>query len=287
MRPIRWSDRDRYWGPFTYAKDDRHYRPFALELNSGDGDDYPRCRLRMSAFGHTLILALPPIIKPYRVWNEIRTEPTRTQMIAQGRKPGYWDTHDNEYGFSIVEGALHLRYGPQTHDSETTLSKCFFFPWKELRHVRHSLYDLNGEFFADLPEWGFRNKNGWEVKKVVELACPAAVFLFDDFDGERIAAICKIEERQWKRGVRWFKWMSWFWPDKVRRSLDIQFCSEVGKRKGSWKGGTVGHSIDMEPGELHKEAFQRYCNKYGLTFVDDLAKENDDAPEKRLQQEDD
>ena len=27
------------------------------------------------------------------------------------------------------------------------------------------------------------------------------------------------------------------------------------------KGGTVGHSIDMLPGELHEAAFRRYCEK--------------------------
>jgi hypothetical protein len=53
----------------------------------------------------------------------------------------------------------------------------------------------------------------------------------------------------------------------VRRSLDLQFSAEVGKRKGSWKGGTIGHSIDMMPGELHEAAFRRYCAQQGLTFV--------------------
>ncbi|MGE3247484.1 MAG: hypothetical protein AB7F96_22255 [Beijerinckiaceae bacterium] len=32
--------------------------------------------------------------------------------------------------------------------------------------------------------------------------------------------------------------------------------------------GTVGHSIEMEPGEIHEAAFRRYCAKNNLTFVD-------------------
>lgn len=36
----------------------------------------------------------------------------------------------------------------------------------------------------------------------------------------------------------WFKWLSWFGRPKIRRSLDIQFSSETGPEKGSWKGGT-------------------------------------------------
>lgn len=263
---IRWSDNDRYFGPFTYARDSRGYRPISVMLGSGDGDDYPGCRLRLSAFGHTLIIALPAIIKPWRRWHDITTEPTRSQMIASGRKPGYWDQHAKEYGVTLLEGALHWHYGPQTHDSDTTKSNLWFYPWREHRCVRHSLYDLEGDHFATLPEWGFRNKNGWTVKNALEAVCPVAKFDFRDFDGEQITATTRIEEREWRRGKGIFR-LLYLGRNKVRRSLDLHFSSEVGRRKGSWKGGTVGHSIEMLHGELHEAAFRRYCAENKLTFV--------------------
>ncbi len=92
-------------------------------------------------------------------------------------------------------------------------------------------------------------------------------FGFSDYDGEALTAVTRIEEREWQRGVRWCRFLSLFWPAKIRRSLDIQFSGETGKRKGSWKGGTIGHSIDMLPGELHEAAFGRYCAAHGMTFV--------------------
>jgi len=266
MQAIRWSDNDRFLGPFTYARDARGYRPFTVMLGSGDGDDYPGCFLRLSAFGHTLIAALPPIIKPWRRWNVITTEPTRSKIIAQGRDPGYWDSHSREFGFSAAEGALHWHYGPQTHDSETTKSKYWFYPWREHKCIRHSLYDLEGDHFATLPEWGFHHKNGWEVRNAIEAVCPVRAFQFRDYDGELIVATCRIEEREWKRGKGLFR-LFYLGRNKIGRSLDLRFSSEVGKRKGSWKGGTIGHSIDMLPGELHEAAFERYCGKEGLTFI--------------------
>lgn len=267
MEPIRWAgEGDRYFGPFTYSRDRRGYRPFGIMLGSDDGDDYPGCRIRFSAFGHTFIAALPPIIKPWKRWIEIKSEPTRSQMIEQGRKPGYWDCHEREYGFSAVEGALHLHYGPQTHDSETSKVKVWFYPWCEHRCVRHSIYDLAGDLFATLPEWGLQNKNGWEAKNALENACPVARFEFADYDGERITATCRIEEREWKRGKGLFR-LFYLGRNTIRRSLDLRFSSEVGRRKGSWKGGTIGHSIDMLPGELHQSAFERYCQQKGLTFI--------------------
>lgn len=261
---IRWSDSDRYFGPFTYARS--RDRKIAVMLGSGDGDDYPGCRLRVSIGRTTLIVSLPAIIKPWRKWHEITTEPTRSRMIEQGREPGYWDSYAREYGFTTFDGSLHLHYGPQTHDSDTDKVKVWFYPWREHRQVRHSLYDLEGEHFADLPEWGFRHKNGWTVKKAIEEACPAARFDFDDFDGERIIATCKIEEREWRRGKGIFR-LLFLGRNRVSRSLDLSFSQEIGPRKGSWKGGTIGHSIAMLPGELHEAAFRRYCAQHALTFV--------------------
>ena len=145
MKAIRWSDNDRYWGPFTFATGST-YRNNAIMFASGDDDDYPGCRIRFGIGGTSLLIALPAIIKPLRVWRPITTEPTRSRMIADGRKPGYWDSYNREYGFSFSGGSLHIHYGPQTHDSETTKSKVWFYPWCEHRQVRHSVYDLDRDW---------------------------------------------------------------------------------------------------------------------------------------------
>lgn len=271
---IRWSDNDRYWGPFTYARERGTERGITIMLGSGDGDDYPGCRLRLGGFGHTLIIALPQILKPWREWVEIRTEPTRGEMIAEGRNPGYWDMHAREFGFSVFEGAIHVHYGPQTHDSTTDKVKVYFLPWRSWRHVRRSLYDLDGQHFADLPHQRGMAKlgtnawhNSWAVQKAIEEACPSSSFDFDDYDGERITAVTRIEEREWLLGEGKFKWLSWFRRPNISRSLDIQFLKETGARKGSWKGGTIGRSIALLPGELHEAAFRRYCTEHQMTFV--------------------
>lgn len=265
MKPIRWSDGDRYFGPFTYANEAR-YRRFGVMLGSGDGDDYPGCRLRLHFGRRTLIIALPAIIKPWRRWHEITTEPTRKQLIERGREPGYWDSYECQYGFTFVEGALHVHYGQQTHDSWTDKSKVFFYPWREHHQVRHSIYDLQGRLWAHLPEWGgLGNENGSVVRNALIDASPVAYFEFDDFDGERITATCRIEEREYRRGKGIFR-LLYLGRNTITRSLDLTFSSEVGRRKGSWKGGTVGHSITMLPDELHEAAFFRYCLQEGLAF---------------------
>jgi hypothetical protein len=88
-----------------------------------------------------------------------------------------------------------------------------------------------------------------------------------DYDGAEITATTHIEEREWKRGEKWCSWLSLFYRPMIRRSLDIDYSAEVGPRKGSWKGGTIGCSINMLPGELHDDAFIRHCVKEGLTYM--------------------
>lgn len=263
-RAIRWSDNDRYFGPFTYAFEPRN-RKVAVMLGSGDDDDYPGCRLRVSVGRHTAILALPAIIKPWREWKEITTEPYRSQLIEKGRKPGYYDTHEREYGFTSSEGALHLHFGQQTHEWPGAKSKVIFYPWRAHRCIRHSIYDGQGVLFADLPQGPYSN-NRWAAERALKEACPAARFAFKDFDGEEIVATCQIEEREWRRGKGVFR--LWFLGrNKISRDMDLRFSSEVGQRKGSWKGGTVGHSCDISPGETPESAFRRYCEKQRLTFI--------------------
>lgn len=273
MKTIRWSDNDRYWGPFTYSRD-RRYCPFTIMLGSGH-DEYRGARVRLSAFGHTLIVALPQwVLEPHRRkvvpgWD--------AETTARLGRDWYWDEHEREFGFTIVEGAIHVHYGPQTHSSDTTKSKIWWIPWKSWRLVRHSLYDQHGEHWVDQPVHRGRKHrerignrawmNIWEAQRALEAACPTIQFEFDDFDGERITATTKIEEREWKRGEGWWRWLSLASHRRVSRSLDLRFNSEVGRRKGSWKGGTLGHGITMRPGELHEDAFRRYCDENKLTFV--------------------
>lgn len=264
----RWGDNDYYFGPLTYARDGRHYRPFALILASGC-EEYPGVSFRVSGFGHTVILALPQwTLSPYR--NKVYPTSWDAATIDRLGRNWYWQIDRREYGFSLSDGHLNVSLGRQTMDSSTEQRWGYFLPWTQWRHVRHSFYDLAGEHVATLPDTGkpyLGNLNRWERERAIADATPAVAFEFDDFDGERIVATTKIEEREWRFGTGYFKWLSLFRKPKISRSLDLRFSSEVGRRKGSWKGGTVGHSIEMLPGELHESAFRRYCAQNEMVFV--------------------
>lgn len=238
----------------------RYGNTWSIALCSGDGDEHPGCTLKLIGFVHFVTIPLPPIIKPHR--RKVIAGSWDAATVERLGRNWYWDYTEREYGFSISDNNFFNVYlGRQSHDSSTEQRWSCFLPWTSWRHVRTSIYGLQGEHLLDMPQ-----KFGDDYWKARDSA-PTASFTFRDFDGEVIVAKCRIEEREWRLGERWFRWLSWFAKPKIRRSLDIAFSAEVGRRKGSWKGGTVGHGIEMEPGELHAEAFARYCVEHKLELI--------------------
>lgn len=267
----RYSDNDKHFWPFTYSKhSSTSWRPLGIVLDSGGDDDckHAGCNLKIHGFGRTLIVELPQLIDDFRVKHIAESWDAAT--VARLGRNYYFETFRREFGFTFNEGALHVHYGQQTWDSSTSKSKCIFLPWREWRFVRHSFYDLAGKHF-----WTEGKRERWEVQRAVKDIVPTAKFDFYDYDGALIQATTRIEEREWLFGDKWCKFLSLFRKPKVRRSLDIEFSEQVGPDKGTWKGGTLGHGIDMLPGELHEEAFRRYCEQdhrskyrnFHITFV--------------------
>lgn len=257
-KAIRWSDKDRYFGPFTFSVD--RTRQWGLILSSGDGDEYAGCRLRIHLAWLTIIISLPQIIRP---WREKRffTHLSPEQLQQMGRDH-YFETGDRQYGFVTGEGVLHVYYGDQRNEWPGDKSRCFFYPWRAWRRIHTNYLDLSMAVFAVEPN-AMNWQDAWDLRATV----PTARFVFADFDGEEIVATCRAEEVVLKWGEGRFGWLSYLRPARRRRSLDLHFSSEVGRRKGSWKGGTIGHGVDLRSGENHEAAFRRYCKLEGLTFV--------------------
>lgn len=255
MKKRRYSDNDHHLWPFTLSFS--KYRTSGIMLDSGGNDGHSGdCHIRLHLRGVTLICELPPILPDYRVRHVAKSWDAAT--VARIGRDWYDEVFPREYGFTVSDGTLHVHYGAQTHDSTSTQSKCYFLPWRNWRHVRHSLYDLKGEHFHTEHESA---RNSWAANTSVRDACPKLRFEFDDFDGQRIVATTHIEEREWHFGTGFCRWLSWFRRPKISRDLMLEFSAEVGPEKGSWKGGTCGHAIEMLPGELHEAAFKRYCEQ--------------------------
>lgn len=269
----RLTDNDRSWGPFTWG---HWHKTFSIMWSSGDEEDGPRkSRLLLAGFGWALRIFVPNILQPRRIRHEANWDEETQKRLGRNH---YFQTFEREYGISLSDMGngydfLQIHFGAQTNDSLTTQDWCCHLPWKQWDCVRHSMYNPDGSHYFTEPRIGRRGD--WDAWWSKRQTCPLVHFGFEDFDGEMIIASCHIEEREWRKGTRWFSWLRYFAKPKIRRDLSIEFDHEVGPEKGSWKGGTTGHGIDMLAGETPEQAFRRYCQmeherkgrKYKLRFI--------------------
>lgn len=280
---MRLTDNDRKFAGITYGRSSFDSISLSYSSGGGDSENYQGNHLMVYAFGWCARIPMPRIVRPLRIKQKADTWDAAT--VARLGRDWYYEEHEREYGFSLTKTEmigckgfdfLRIFYGAQTNNSRTDKTWAKFLPWKQWRFVRCSFHDLSGnETFREVEGARLGNADHWKQRSAAKDATPKARFNLIDYDGAKIVATTMIEEREWRFGDGWFKWLSWFRKPMICRSLDIDFSSEVGPEKGSWKGGTLGHGIDMLPGELHEAAFKRYCEqehsakgrKYRITFA--------------------
>jgi len=272
----RLTDNDTHIGKvITYGPSSWNATRLVYSSGSGDDDGPKYNHLTVYAFGWVVRIKMPTLIQPWR--RRVKADYWDAATIERMGRDWYFDEHAREYGFSLNDGFLQVFHGAQTDNSTTTKLWCAHLPWTQWRHVRRSYFDGKGNHF--FTEWqrprGFEFKDSWHATRAAELSCPSSSFDFDDYDGQRITATCKVEEREWHFGEGWFSWLSLFRKPKIKRSLSIDFSAEMGPEKGSWKGGSLGHGIEMQVDETPEAAFRRYCEQdhrskhrsFRITFV--------------------
>lgn len=264
----RWSDINHHWGIFTYCPaTNSNFKSLIVALRSAEGipwrkdfsQQYDGCNLLLGCNGHTLIIELPEWIKPlerkvYPTWDAVTIE-------RLGRN-WYIDYVKKEYSLSISHNALHVRYGIQTDNSSTTKSDVFFFPWKETRFVHETYYAPDGTLFRDVRQQQAQTiVDHYAESNQAKIDVPKMKFIVRDSDRTLVEVETYITETEHAWGVGWCRWLSWFKKPQIERTLYLRFSTEVGSEKGSWKGGLMGGSISIAPGEHPQVALKRFIEK--------------------------
>ena len=290
----RLTDNDKQFGPITYGKSSWNAFRVVLSSNGGEGDDDHDChesRIRTSLtvwmFGWVFRVYLGQLIK--RVTYKVKAQGWSPEVIERMGRDWYDYSFSKDYGFSLHEGFLQIFYGFQNeHNHHTHVDKDGFLtykhaeindpergfvplvdkgwsrhlPWTQFRTTAFRLYDDKNELHYEIKnEKGLKGMDYFDHLRQAKDQCPPVVFLLRDYDGTEVRAKTVIEESIYKRGEGWFKWLSWFTPNRVYRRLDIEFDQETGTEKGSWKGGTIGLSTDASDGKTHYQAIKEFCER--------------------------
>lgn len=164
------------------------------------------------------------------------------------------------YGFSIYPSDAHLNWGRRC--------KIVYFPWQK-RYLFGEYLDAAGVWRPRL--WSYQGEESprWSAEYPYH-------YMLSSGEVQNVTATVTRE-----RG-----WAVWYWfgesshphadpkrrrnafvSDFLRRlqkrlgrpndCIEIKFSDEVGARRGSWKGGCVGCSYTMKPGETPQHTLQR------------------------------
>jgi len=206
-------------------------RWYSISISSIDDDYSEEANLTLIGFGYHLSISLPKwIIPPCKVKHEYFNRETQTQET-------YWTNEMREYGISLYDDHFGIRYGRQSYDSDTEQSWEMIVPWLEYVLDKHEALTPNGYHLTFVPV----DRDSYERRKAIEEAIPRTDFTFNDFDGEEIVAHARLSRWTWTLGAGWWSWLKYFSKSKTCVRIDTEFDSEMGRGKGSWKGGT--HSM--------------------------------------------
>lgn len=315
----RWSGTNKHYGPFTYCKRDNKdkltgsWKPYGIVINSsGDPheDDDTGCHLILHLGGITILMELPPIINPvinrvYPSWD--------AETIKRIGRNYYNDYERKSYGFHYSEGHVHVKYGVETDCSSTDKSAIFNCNWMHDRYIGTDFINNDGTLastYLAYPKGGKVDESvgSWYERreKCLEKASKS-YFLVEDSDGTVVLVTTYIEELKYERGEKNFRWLSWFYPSRIYRKLNISFECEVGTEKGTWKGGLWATSFEMikaekEDGQTYltstvdetsESCFKRFIaaeslkkgrRSVNLTFLKNVTDEENNASKYRVEQ---
>lgn len=172
--------------------------------------------------------------------------------VGPGREPPAGEMAIS-WGFAILDGQLHLHWG-----AKLKIISLNPFHWDG---CTFELLRLDGVWDATRPY----TPEGKDIQWYEE-SHPYAVASIPDYvpghhEGPKVVirewhaiSTCRVE-----RTTRTRKWLKWW--KRVEYHVAFSLNDEVGKGKGSWKGGTVGFSEEMLSGDDVAAVVSRACAK--------------------------
>lgn len=199
---------------------------------------------------------------------------TVTYDHEQGTR-SYIQEHRKEYGISISEENVFVYCGAQYNEwpkNKKTL-RSISIPWRQTTHKSWHQF----ECWKGYPDWkncitkeefNLHDRVRYQIENLqdaFEFGNGSPMYYFfdaaDPYDGTQIRVRATVSKMVWWKGGKWLQHVfRLFNKPIVRKSYWFDFNNEVGPRKGSWKGGTIGIGIDIEdenPTETAESAFAR------------------------------
>lgn len=207
------------------------------------------------------------IIKPVLDYHYYKRD--TSGKVIEPKQISWSKYEEREYGICIAkeEGYFHLTWDYCSNlmnniTGHKSKSIWWWFFWKQCNRTKQELLNLDGSLYKDITDIKDTDTSDrYDIIKAYEKAQPYYLFEILDYDKEKIQVVARLERNTYSYGngkfTRWL--MKFFKKPIVRTYLELEFLKEIGNRKGSWKGGTTGHAVEVLIDENPIETFKRYC----------------------------
>jgi len=127
-----------------------------------------------------------------------------------------------------------------------------YMPWS-LKWYRTSALRKDGEWEHEIGKHNkeFYNTEKW--KDILFYETHPYTYTTSYNEKQNALATIRVTEREWRRRCLF----NFTLLNRVTRSINVEFSEDIGEKKGSWKGGTVGCSYELLPNESPFECLKR------------------------------
>lgn len=169
-------------------------------------------------------------------------------------KTGIQDCESAAWGINIHDNTLWIYIGGGGNFEGGKKWITWYFPFLTKNWYRTSILLKDGSWKHEFQNerLGRENKCFWKDEWKERQASWNYDYI-DSYDNSIIPTTIYVEEREWR--PKWLQWTKLF--AITNKTIDVHFSKEVGKRKGSWKGGTVGCSYTLLPNETPLDCLKR------------------------------
>ena len=166
-----------------------------------------------------------------------------------------WDMWENAIGFYFSDDALVLEWpwgGRHKQGRRLFLHYPWFLDFQQRWEVVEDGRMENGNWKRDAWNWVL-------VPRCIGHGMIATKHVYDfeytlkSGEVQKRKATVYVDRMEWRR--RWMPWTSLF--NLIKDNINISFDGEVGEQTGSWKGGVMGCSYELLPGEAPKDCLAR------------------------------
>jgi len=182
-----------------------------------------------------------------------------TLFIHLPFKTGLQDCESPAWGFDYHHNKIWIYIGGSDNYGGGAEYKTITMPW-DYTWVRTSTLCIPyagqecwiDETKAQRAKWEQDALISWD--KYIDISKWKETYEYTDKrNGTRVNATVCVVEREWRPiGLQFTKLFA-----KTSKAIEVEFSDEVGRGKGSWKGGAIGCSYVMKPNETPLECLRR------------------------------